>query len=68
MENIVGEGENADNHIVFGKGLHLYQTVTFLTCSLCKILLQTNQVSLIEDNQLVIFDMKNISRGCVVRR
>ena len=22
----------------------------------------------IEDNQLVIFDMKNISRGCVVRR
>ena len=22
----------------------------------------------IEDNQLVIFDMKNISRGCVVKR
>ena len=22
----------------------------------------------IEDNQLVIYDMKNISRGCVVRR
>ena len=22
----------------------------------------------IKDNQLVIFDMKNISRGCVVRR
>ena len=25
-------------------------------------------VHFIEDNQLVIFDMKNISRGCVVRR
>ena len=25
-------------------------------------------IKYIEDNQLVIFDMKNISQGCVVRR
>ena len=61
VENIVGKGENAGiQHFLLFK--RCFQKAFSSTPIKLVILWET------EDNQLVIFYMKNISRGCVVRR
>ena len=46
----------------------IYSNIVIRVIEIMLLRVFCNALAKIEDNQLVIFDMKNISRACVVRR